>query len=244
MSPTPIQQCLRRHLLSSYLTLPLHNLNVTCHKISWDNEFIVLTNQYLKKRENQPSTLSGLPSWKDWTRSGSSRRRKGQSWGINKKRDFRIHIIATWMFFWKGCLSWFSESYSYYNTSLQCIQNYHGGFSGGSVARNPPASAGDTGLIPGLKDPTAGRATMCAVEPGSSTAPTSRTSQGGAPTLRNLRRPACSNRDTAQPKIKRVNTVVEERLQSQSNEWDGLVCANMHQFPKHILQDKKQEQNP
>ena len=27
------------------------------------------------------------------------------------------------------------------------------GFLGGSVVKNPPANAGDTGLIPGLEDP-------------------------------------------------------------------------------------------
>jgi len=42
------------------------------------------------------------------------------------------------------------------------------GFLGGSVVKNPPASAGDTGVIPGLEDPTcAGQLGPCttAAEP-------------------------------------------------------------------------------
>ena len=42
------------------------------------------------------------------------------------------------------------------------------GFLGGSVVKNPPASAGDTGVIPGLEDPTcAGQLSLCttAAEP-------------------------------------------------------------------------------
>ena len=33
------------------------------------------------------------------------------------------------------------------------------GFAGGSVVKNPPANAGDTGLSPGPEDPTCYRAT-------------------------------------------------------------------------------------
>ena len=35
-----------------------------------------------------------------------------------------------------------------------------GDFPGGPVVKNPRANAGDTGLIPGLKDPT-GQLTLC-----------------------------------------------------------------------------------
>ena len=48
---------------------------------------------------------------------------------------------------------------------LSALKNKLGAwdFPGGTVDRNPPASAGDTGLIPGPEDPICGRATepMC-----------------------------------------------------------------------------------
>ena len=50
---------------------------------------------------------------------------------------------------------WVTEPY-YLNTLLSLlkeVQSYffkNGDFPGGSVAKNPPANAGDTGLIPGL----------------------------------------------------------------------------------------------
>ena len=64
------------------------------------------------------------------------------------------------------------------------------------------------------EDPTGCGATACAVEPGSGTAPTSRTYPRGAPALRNRRKPACDDRDAAQPKVKKVNIVLKELLQS------------------------------
>ena len=45
----------------------------------------------------------------------------------------------------------FGNVWPYNNNSRHtCI---HTGFSGGSVVKNPPANAGDTGSIPGLEEP-------------------------------------------------------------------------------------------
>ena len=45
----------------------------------------------------------------------------------------------------------FGNVWPYNNNSRHtCI---HTGFSGGSVVKNPPASAGETGSIPGLEEP-------------------------------------------------------------------------------------------
>ena len=35
------------------------------------------------------------------------------------------------------------------NACISVLTTHHSGFSGGSVVKNPPASAGDPGLIPG-----------------------------------------------------------------------------------------------
>ena len=56
-----------------------------------------------------------------------------------KKRYYNGQIIAVSQGSWELC----------FGKDCKAKGNWHNDFPGGQVVRNPPASAGDTGLIPG-----------------------------------------------------------------------------------------------